>query len=169
MGKQGVPIRETSEYRELQKDQMFQSWLRMQDAAMELEFIIYDAPELRGNLYTREGLVIAERKALELFESERSAFTDETVTLGMRFVYFIGETIRRATEGTWVALPPNPPRRTGPTSAIDVGFSPAFYDPQDMLGIVLVRRTGTVLSRIFDFAVEDYQQWVGAGRPPRIG
>ncbi|MEV8236412.1 hypothetical protein AB0P23_14260 [Rhodococcus sp. NPDC077669] len=160
------PIRETPEYQKAQTDERFQSWLRMQDAAIELEFIIFDVPELRGHLYTRDGIVIAEQAALERFPGHREAFTGDNLKLAMRFVYFIGETFRRHTEGTWVAVPQASPK-TGALQAIDAPYSTGFYAPIDMLQMALAQRTGDKILKIFDYAVEDHQKWIAAGKPSR--
>lgn len=165
-GKKTIPIRETPAYREAQHSERFQGWLRYQAAEMELEFVIGDVPELEGHLYTRDGLVIAERAILNLFEDERSAFRDN-ITLAMRFVYLIGETLRRVTEGEWVALPQQLPNEESLLPAIDAPYTHSFYDPVDILGIAMVRRSGAELSFTFDHALKAHQKWVGQGCSPR--
>ncbi len=166
-GTSSGPIRETVEYQEAQSDPRFQAWLKMQDAAIELEFIMFDVPELKPHLYTREGIVIAEQAALERFPEYREAFRGENLTLAMRFVYFIGETVRRHTEGSWVAVPQAPPK-SGAIQAIDVPFRSGFYAPVDMLQMALAQRTGDKIVTIFDHAIRAHQKWVDAGRPPRV-
>ncbi|MGW3282473.1 hypothetical protein [Nocardia rhamnosiphila] len=101
------------EYQALQHDERFQSWLRMQEAAMDIEFTNYDVPELNGHPYTRQGLVIAEHQLLQRYTNLRDLLSADNLKIGMRFVYFIGETFRQAIEGTEVALPRT---RTGPYS-----------------------------------------------------
>ena len=165
-GSKSGPIRESEEFRVAQSDPRFVSWLKMQEAAIELEFIVSDVPELKPHLYTREGIVVAEHVALERFSGWREAFTGDNLTLAMRFVYFIGETFRRATEGRWVAVP-QPPPKTGALQAIDVEYKSGFYAPTDMLQMALAQRTGDKIVKVFDYAVEDHQKWVDAGRPPR--
>lgn len=160
------PIRESEEYRDAQSDPRFISWLKMQEAAIELEFIVSDVPELKPHLYTREGIIIAERAALERFSGWREAFAGDNLTVAMRFVYFIGETFRRATEGRWVAVPQVPPK-SGAIQAIDVAYKSGFYTPTDMLQMALAQRTGDKIVKVFDYAVEDHQKWVDSGRPSR--
>ncbi|MEU3472657.1 hypothetical protein [Rhodococcus sp. NPDC006774] len=160
------PIRESEEYRDAQSDPRFISWLKMQEAAIELEFIVSDVPELKPHLYTREGIIIAERAALERFSGWREAFAGDNLTLAMRFVYFIGETFRRATEGRWVAVPQTAPK-TGAIQAIDAEYKSGFYTPTDMLQMALAQRTGDKIVKVFDYAVEDHQKWVDSGRPSR--
>ncbi|WP_139279917.1 hypothetical protein [Rhodococcoides yunnanense] len=160
------PIRETPEYRDAQSDPRFISWLKMQDAAIELEFIVSDVPELKPHLYTREGIVIAESAALERFPGWREAFNSDNLTLAMRFVYFIGETIRRHTGGQWVALPQLPPK-SGAIQAIDAPFRSGFYVPTELLQVALAQRTGDKIVRVFDHALRAEQEWVDAGRPAR--
>ncbi|MGW4741727.1 hypothetical protein [Nocardia xishanensis] len=151
---------------EYQNDEKFQSWLRMQDAAMDIEFSIFDAPEVNGHMYTREGLVIAEQVLLERFPDYRTVFTEENQKLGMRFVYFIGETFRRAVEGNWFALPPDPPRR-GPLPLVDAEFRSPFFNPMRLMSFAFQRRTGKEIVTPYDNAVKKYKKWVDAGRPPR--
>lgn len=160
------PIRGSEEFRDAQSDPRFISWLKMQEAAVELEFIVSDVPELKSHLYTREGIVIAESAALDRFSGWSEAFTGDNLTLAMRFVYFIGETFRRHTEGRWVAVPQAPPK-TGALQAIDVEYKSGFYAPTDMLQMALAQRTGDKIVKVFDYAVEDHQKWVDAGRPTR--
>lgn len=166
MGKKFVPIRDRPEYRQIQNDKNFRSWLAMQDAVMDLEFFLVDDPELNHTKFTREGLVIAEKNLLARYTDEQKAFSEENITVTMRYVYFIGETFRRATEGRWVALPAEPPL-WGPRSAIDAEFTPAFYTPQEFVGIALTRRTGHEITFVYDFAVRDHDRWVASGRPSR--
>lgn len=160
-------IRNTSEYQRIQHDERFLGWLRMQEAAMEIEFTVFDMPELSAHMYTREGIVLAEREILRRFDRYRTMFSAENYKIGMRFVYFIGETFRRTVEGHWIALPPDPPTRPGPKSVVEAPFHWNFYDPQHMIGLALSRRTGTEISWIFDRAAEDHRDWVAAGRPQR--
>ncbi len=166
-GKKEDDIRDTPQYQAIQGDERFRSWLLMQDAAMQIEFTVFDVPELSGIEYTREGLEVAEKELLERFNVNSKPFSEENYKLGMRFVYFIGETFRRAVEGAWVALPPDPPHRPGTKSMIDAEFRSGFYDPQHMIGLALGRRTGTEFTWIFDRAVRAHQEWVDAGRPAR--
>ncbi|WP_139279774.1 hypothetical protein [Rhodococcoides yunnanense] len=135
---------------------------------MDLEFFLVDDPDLAQHKFTREGLVRAESHLLDRHQDKRSAFSDVHLTITMRYVYFIGETFRRATEGRWVALPPDPPQR-GPASAIDAEFTPAFYVPQDYLGVALTRRTGKEITFVYDIAVRKHEEWVASGRKPSTG
>lgn len=162
------PIRDTPQYRNIQNDERFQGWLRMQEAAMVIEFTNFDVPELNGHLYTREGLVIAEREILKRYASFRDMFSEHNLKTGMRFVYFVGETFRRSLEGQWVALPPAPPERPRAASVIDAPMSPAFYDPRRIISLVFKRRTEKEIVTIFDRAVKRYQKWIEDGRPERI-
>ncbi|WP_063130236.1 hypothetical protein [Nocardia fusca] len=162
-----TPIRQTPEYQAIQHDERFQGWLRMQEAAMDIEFTNYDVPELNGHLYTREGLVIAEHQILQRYPTYRDMFSPDNLKIAMRFVYAIGETFRRAIDGTWVALPPNPPERPAPLSVIDSPMWTAFHDPQHMIGLAFNRRTEKEITFIYDRAVKRHQKWIDAGRPAR--
>ncbi|MEV0688196.1 hypothetical protein AB0I35_30455 [Nocardia sp. NPDC050378] len=166
MGKKSdVGVRETPEFKALQNDEQFRSWLLMQEAAMEIEFTVFDVPELSGYEYTREGLVIAEQEILRRF-ADSSPWTEENYKLGSRFMYFIGETFVRNFEGKWVALPPQPPK-TSPATVVDTEYSSGFYNPRTQMGFVRSRKTGTELTWIFDRAQATYTQWVELGRPGR--
>ncbi|MBB5918430.1 hypothetical protein BJY24_007342 [Nocardia transvalensis] len=164
--KADVDIRETPEFRQYQDNERFQAWLRMHDAAMEIDTPLFDMTGM-NELYSREGLVRAERELVKKFADSGGAFTTDNYKLGMRFVYYIGETFRRAIEGRWVALPPDPPQSPQPKSVIDVEYRSKFYNPQHMIGLALGRRTGTEITSIFDRAVKAHQKWVDAGRPAR--
>ncbi|WP_040834911.1 hypothetical protein [Nocardia brevicatena] len=161
------PLREPPEYQASRHDEDFQSWLQMQEAAMETEFIRHDVPELDGHLYTREGLVIAEQQILLRYPTEHDMFSEGNLEIGLRFFYAIGETFRRALDGTWVALPPNPPERPEPLAVIDSPMWTAFHDLQHMIGLAFNRRSGKEISWIYDRAVKRHQKWVDAGRPAR--
>ncbi|WP_446221393.1 hypothetical protein ACTWPB_15605 [Nocardia sp. IBHARD005] len=158
-------IRDTPEFKTIQHDERFQSWLLMHDAAMQIEFTVSEVPELDGFEFTREGLAIAEQEILKRFNGS-NPFSEENYKLGMRFFYFIGETFRRNLEGKWVALPPEPPA-TNATSAIDLPFRSGFQNPRHMMGFVQQRRTGKELTTIYDRAATRYAKWVELGRPAR--
>jgi hypothetical protein len=138
----------------------------MQEAAMDIEFTNYDVPELNGHLYTRQGLVIAEHQLLQRYTNLRDLLSAVNLKIGMRFVYFIGETFRQAIEGTGVALPPNPDRPTQ-RSVIDSPMWTAFHDPQHMISLALSRRTEKEITTIYDRAIKRHQKWIDAGRPAR--
>ncbi|MFI6432891.1 hypothetical protein [Rhodococcus oryzae] len=163
--KKSVPVRDTDEFRTAQESEQFRSWLLTQEAAIELEFAITDIPALKGHLYTREGLVIAEQEALSRYASAQEAFSDDTGRV-MRFVYFVGETLRREVEGTWAALPAEPPR-TGQVPVIDAPYSLTFYSPVQMMRFALNRRTSHEIVTVYDNAVRAHQKWVEDRRPPR--
>ena len=40
--------------------------------------------------------------------------SEENLEVAVRFIYFVGETFRRALEGIWVLRPANPPERPEP-------------------------------------------------------
>ncbi|MFE3541510.1 hypothetical protein ACFXK0_00890 [Nocardia sp. NPDC059177] len=161
----GSDIRDTPEFEAIQGDERFQSWLLMHDAAMQIEFTVFDVPELDGHEFTREGLMIAEQEIVRRFGAS-NLFSTENCRLGMRFYYFIGETFRRNLDGRWVALPPEPPR-TNATSAVDLPFRSGFQIPRYMMGFVHQRRTGNELTKIFDRAGARHKEWVELGRPAR--
>ncbi|MGY1990402.1 hypothetical protein [Mycolicibacterium fortuitum] len=165
-----VPTQLTKAYREAQSDEKFQSWLKMQEAVMEIEFPYHDLPEVRDHMFTKDSLTTIENKLLDLYPNERAAYaTPEDVHRTMRYVYYIGETFRRAFEATWAAFPHHDP--AAPSRAakpvIDFPFREAFIRPTDLLGIALNRRTGTEISRVFGYAERDYNEWLDNGRPER--
>ncbi|MFD3591459.1 hypothetical protein ACFWU5_01935 [Nocardia sp. NPDC058640] len=158
-------IRDTSMFKTAQNDEGFQSWLLMHDAALQIEFTVFEVPELAGFEFTREGLVIAEQEIMSRFDGS-NPFSEENYKLGMRFYYFIGETFRRSFEGIWVALPSQAdPAKLIP--AIDLPFMSGFKIPRHMMGFVRQRRTGTELTWIYDRAAAGYAKWVDLGRPTR--
>lgn len=159
-------IRGSKEFVDAQGDQSFRSWLTTQHAAMEHQFIVADVPELQGHQYTREGVIVAERAALGHFAGQRQAFDDENLPLAMRFVYFLGEAVRRHTEGTWVVLPKQGVGQVA-VQAVDLPFRMGFFKPINLLQMALALRTGQELVRVFDYEVEGHRIWVDSGRQPR--
>ncbi|MEU4416469.1 hypothetical protein AB0G00_12850 [Nocardia salmonicida] len=157
-------IRDTPEFKTLQHDEQFRSWLLMQEAAQEIEFTVSQVPELDGLTGTREGLQVAEQELLRRF-GDSSYSSEQNISLASRFLYFIGEVFRSNLEGQWVAVPSQPPKP--PTSMVAVEFSSSFYNPRHMMGFVKQRRTGTELTKIYDRAVARYNWWVESGRPDR--
>ena len=98
-----VPVALTKAFRDAQTDEKFRGWLKMQEASMGIEFPIYDLPEIRDSMYTKDSLPIVEQKLLDLYQDSRDAFIGEDhLHRTMRFVYYIGETYRRSFEGIWV-------------------------------------------------------------------
>lgn len=160
-----VPLRQSEIFRAAQADEGFRSWLAMQEAVMALEFFVTDVPELKRHRYTREGLVVAERELIARYRDRADAYSDENFAVTSRFSYFIGETIRRATEGTWVALPQV---KGGALPAVETEFDDGYFNVNRLVQLALVRRSGVALSRVFDHAVKNYEKWVDAGRPPRV-
>lgn len=122
-----VPVQLTKAFREAQADEKFQGWLKMQEAAMGIEFPIYDLPEVRDSMFTKDSLATVEAKLTELYDSNQAAYDgEENVHRTMRYVYYIGETFRRAFEGTWVAIPPGEDsRREALLPGIDLPFGKA--------------------------------------------
>jgi hypothetical protein len=163
-----VPIQLTKAFREAQSDEKFQGWLKMQDAVMGIEFPIYDLPEVRDSMYTKESLAIVEEKLLSLYDNSRDAFDgEENVHRTMRFAYYIGETYRRAFEGTWVAIPTYDASGaiTGTQPGIQVPFREDFIRPVEQVSFALIRRTGNQIGRVYGHAERDYNQWIEDGRP----
>ncbi|WP_040793709.1 hypothetical protein [Nocardia paucivorans] len=161
------PLRDTPEYQAGRHDDDFQNWLRTQETTVETEFIRNDVPELAGHLYTREGLVIAEQQMLLRFPTAHDMFSEENLEIGLCFFYAVGETFRRALDGTWAVLPPNPPDRPDPLAVVEAPMWTAFHDIQHTIGLAFDRRSGQEISWIYDRAVKRHQKWVDAGRPAR--
>jgi hypothetical protein len=165
-----IPVRLTKAYREAQADEKFQGWLKMQEAAVDIEFIIDDLPEVRDRMYTKESLETAEAKLIELYPDEQAAYQgDENIHRTMRYVFYIGETFRQAFEGTWVALPVEGPKPKPAASrpAIDLPFSEDFISPSDLVGLALYHRTGTEISFVYGRMAKLYNKWLDDGRPDR--
>ncbi|MGW0002495.1 hypothetical protein ACWDT6_01495 [Nocardia grenadensis] len=160
-------VRDTPEDQAVQNDELFRAWLQMQQEAVENEFVEVDVPELAGHLWTREGLVTAEHEMLHRYSDFDDMSTEENHEVAVRFMYFIGETFRRALEGIWVLLPANPPERPDPLCVIDSPMWTSFHDPTHMIGLAFDRRTGKEISWIFERTVKRHQKWVAAGRPVR--
>ncbi|OZF39596.1 hypothetical protein CH295_02470 [Rhodococcus sp. 14-2483-1-2] len=85
----------------------------------------------------------------------------------MRFVYFIGETFRRATEGRWVAVPQSPPKR-GALQTIDVEYKSGFSHS------ARTRSISEVLARVLrlypfentkSIAVQQYSEYAQTVKP----
>ncbi|WP_327151041.1 hypothetical protein [Nocardia sp. NBC_01329] len=160
-------VRDTLEYQQIQNDEHFRAWVDMHQHAIETEFVEIDVPGLDGHLWTREGLVIAEHEMLSRYPNFDDMVSEENLEVGARFVYFVGETFRRALEGIWALLPPSPPERPDPLCVIDSPMWTAFHDPTHMSELALSRRTGKEISWIFDRTVKRHRKWVEAGRPTR--
>lgn len=163
-----VPMALTKAFRDAQADEKFQGWLKMQDASMGIEFPIYDLPEVRDSMYTKESLAVAEQKLLALYDEHRAAFTgEENLHRTMRFAYYIGETYRQAFEGRWVAIPTRGPdgEVTGTQPGIQVPFREDFIRPVEQIRSALVRRSGKQINRVYGHAERDYNQWIEDGRP----
>ena len=165
-----IPTQLTNAFREAQTDEKFQGWLKMQEAAMGIEFPIYDLPDIRDNMFTKDSLATIEEKLTELYDSNSAAYTgEENIHRTMRFVYYVGETFRRAFEGRWVAIPPlgNKPDREGLLPGVDVPFREGFIRPTQLIHFALTRRSGVEITRVYGHMERAHQKWLEAGRPPR--
>jgi hypothetical protein len=166
-----VPTQLTKAFRKAQSDEKFQGWLKMQEAIMDIEFPIYDLPEVADEMFTKDSLEKAEAKLLELYPDDRAAYaTDDDIDRTMRYVYYVGETFRQALDGVWVALPPNDPKKNKEAlePAIDLPFSEAFIQPTVLVRFALNRRTGNEIVTVFANMERVYRQWVDDGRPERV-
>ncbi|UHJ57078.1 hypothetical protein LT337_09760 [Mycolicibacterium fortuitum] len=165
-----VPIQLTAAFRQAQTDEKFQGWLKMQGAAMEIVFPIEDLPEVADSMFTKNSLATAEAKLTELYDNNSMAYRgEETVHRTMRFVYYIGEVFRRAFEGSWVAIPPEPDEgeQQTPLPGIDLPFTESIIKPTQLVGFALVRRTGTEITRVYGHMERAYNTWIEGGRPER--
>lgn len=162
-----VPIQLMKSFRKAQDNKLFRSWLDMQDAVMAIEFPIEDCPEVADIMYTEESLAIVENKLLSLFDNFRDALDEQNIHTTMRFVYYIGETYRRAFEGTWVALPKSGGGEDDNTPVIDLPFWETLLKPLESVQVALNRRNGSELAGQYPYARRDYVAWVEAGRPER--
>lgn len=147
-----VPIQLTKAFREAQADEKFQGWLKMQESVMDIEFPIYDLPELRDSMFTKESLAVVETKLTELDDSNPAAYAgEENVHHTMRFVYYIGETFRPLVRRH---LGRNPaPSRYSRTDAllpgIDLPFREGFVRPTQLVHFALTRRSGIEITRVY--------------------
>ena len=114
-------------------------------------------------MYTEASLAIVEQKLLDLYDNHRSAFSLENVHTTMRYVYYVGETFRRACEGTWVALPV----ADAYLPAIDFPMRETMTKPTDLVEGAVNRRDGKHLTKVFGHAVRSYREWTEAGKPER--
>jgi hypothetical protein len=165
-----VPVQLTKAFREAQTDERFQSWLKMQEAVMGIEFPIDDRPEIRDSMFTKKSLTVVEAKLIELYPDERAAYAaEDDIRRTMRYVYYIGETFRRAFEGTWVAVPPQDPKNdeSGLTPAIDVPFRETFIQPVLLIRFAVNRRTGEEITPVDGHMESAYNKWQDTGRPER--
>ncbi len=165
-----VPVRLTKAYREAQADEKFQGWLKMQEAAVDIEFIIEDLPEVRDTMYTKDSLETAEAKLVELYPDNRTAYHgDENIHRTMRYAFYIGETFRQAFEGTWVALPTEGPKSKPAASrpAVDLPFNEDFIVPSDLIGLALHHRSGTEITFVYGRMEKLYKKWLDDGKPER--
>ncbi len=163
-----VPIQLTKAFREAQSNEQFQGWLKMQEAVMEIEFPYYDLPEVRDQMFTKGSLAVVENKLMELYPNHQVAYGSDNAHTTMRYVYYVGETFRRAFEGTWVVLPSRSDPTQPPTTAVvDFPMREAYIDPASLVKIAVNRRTGDELITVYGFAERDYGEWVDAGRPER--
>lgn len=158
-----VPIQLTKAFRVAQSNEQFLGWLRMQEAVMEIEFPYADLPEVRDEMFTGASLVTVEQSLLDLYENHRDAFSPEHVHATMRYVYYIGETFRRACEGVWVSIPVS----DAYLPAVDIPMRETMIKPTDLVKGAVNRRDGKHLALVFGHAERDYRGWLAAGKPER--
>lgn len=108
-----VPIRSTAEYRAAQSDEMFLSCLRTQEAAMDAQFGVYDAPQVRDMMFTGESLLPVEGRLLELYDRDRAAWSRAgSLHRTMRFVYYFGRCFGVRSTGRGWRLQPSRTERS---------------------------------------------------------
>jgi hypothetical protein len=158
-----VPTQLSKAFRDAQSNEQFLSWVKMQDAVMDIEFPYEDAPELRDEMFTKDSLGTIEAKLIEKFPNHRVAYDGNNVHTTMRFVFYVGETFRRQFEGQWVNLPAS----QGFKPAVDFPMREALIRPADLVKIALNRRTGHEILDVYGYAERDYEEWTSAGKPER--
>jgi hypothetical protein len=163
-----VALQLTDAFRRAQSDAQFRRWLTTQRAAMQDRFPVNDCPDVRHGMYGQSSLAIVGARLLQLYPDRRAAFNRETIRTTMRYVYYVGETFRRAFDGTWVALPSlddvdAPPARV----AVDYPMREGLIRPTELVLLALSRRTGEVITGVYRHAERDHAAWMCAGRPER--
>lgn len=139
----------------------------MQEAVMAIEFPIDDCPEVRDIMFTEDSLSVLEGKLLSLYDSFDAAMDGRNIHTTMRFVYYIGETYRRAFEGTWAALPRSSGKQDGNIPVVDLPFRETLAKPLEAVQVALVRRTGTEVAYLYPRTKIAYEAWLAEGRPAR--
>jgi len=163
-----IPIQLTRKFRDAQFDNDFQGWLKMQEAAMQIEFPVHDCPEIREDMYSKHSLAVIENKLLQMYPDHRVAFNPDNVHTTMRYVYYVGETFRRNFEGIWVVLPSmSDPTQPPTTAAIDYPMREAMNKPAELVQMALGRRKGNEITRVYGYAERDYNEWIAMGKPAR--
>ncbi len=164
-----IPIRTTARFREAQRDEAFLGWLKMQEAASYLTFIVDDIDLSADATFLEVSLPVVERAIVETFEGKGNFWMDEEFgPKAMRYVYYIGETFRKAFEGEWVSVPIERDGRFGADPAIDVPFAEDFLRPTRLFGFALDRKTGNELKKQYVIWNRDYTEWLDRGRPERV-
>jgi hypothetical protein len=166
-----IPVQLTKAFREAQADEKFQGWLKMQEAVMGIEFPIYDLPEIRDDMYSKDSLETVEAKLIELYPDNRTAYQgDENVDRTMRYVFYIGETFRQAFEGTWVAVPPQDSKSKPAvlSPAVDLPFTEVFIHPLNLVGLAFIHRSGIEITRVYGHMERVYTTWLDEGKPERV-
>lgn len=163
-----IPVQLTGAFRKAQSNKLFRSWIEMQQAVMAIEFPIDDCPGVRDIMFTEMSLGIVEEKLLSLYDSFGISLEDRNLHTVMRYVYYIGETYRRAFEGTWVALPKPGGGEDDNLPVVDLPFWETLFKPMESVQAALNRRTGVELAGQYPYAKRDYDRWVEAGRPERV-
>lgn len=158
-----VPTQLTRAFRDAQSNEQFLGWLKMQEAVMEIEFPYVDLPEVRDEMFTKASLATVEQKLLDLYENHQDAFSPDHIHTTMRYVYYIGETFRRACKGVWVAIPV----ADAFLPAIDFPMRETMIKPTDLVKGAVNRRKGKHLTMVFGHAERDYQEWLATGKPER--
>jgi len=152
---------EQTAYDAAQHDEKFLSWVAMNEGVLELEFD-EDVPDLPERPWGEDALRIAERAALERFDSSSAPFSKDGWESSWRFVRFIGQTFVDAFDGLWVNLPGEdgkPPR-----VAVTLPFSETYLQPITLLTMAMGRRTGEEWAKVYRYAAEDYEAYL-AQRP----
>lgn len=152
----------------LEQDELFASWLEAMHPRLA-RFEDFITPREWSGGYTRESLVSLERYILDRWP-DKKAFIDENDT---DFIdgstRYIGETFLRLAGGGW-SIDHDPAFiYTGrPVVRFDTG-SPMPVSPVHLMTTILARRTGNVLTRIWDgqaAAVERRREAEGPGWEP---
>ncbi|MFQ6226817.1 hypothetical protein [Nocardia sp. NPDC002869] len=155
------------QFDQAQQDPAFLEWLQAMDDELG-RFLAEDAPAI-GDLadpYTADGLAVCEDVIRDRLGSIHAIDDPANARLVDRFVRFIGEVHRRATEARWVNVAHM--REAGPVwPQILRPFSEWAVDPRAQIGGAFAKKPQqpTQLVWVLNNMLTEYTRWVEYGRP----
>lgn len=139
-----------------QSDPVWQTWLADMNTVVT-DFVTSEIPEVSGDPFSADGLLAAERSALERFGSISEFEDPANEVIADKYIRYFGDTFVRNFGARWVnILQPT----QGLVASVEYPYPTIYLAPRFLTTAALHRRTGTEWAEVFGYQVKNYNHWI---------